>query len=444
MDPNHPSQPLQLSGIFVNGFSYQNPNIVYGMSAGSTNHNLVQYDFSRNTSTVIANIDNFLPAQDRNWSGYSSTVYNDYYDVNFAIGASHYVAVYNKANNQAALVDLVSSTYKGFNSSTFVAMNGALPAASLLHGIQIDKSGTYVVISYSDSANSNIYVDLQTGTWTNDPYCHRVTGFDNVVANCGNQQDNDSDGFYIANLSNPAQHTFLAHNPNGPSRWNTDAHPSWNNARSGAASPFVADVRIIAPSIFPARSWDDELIAVATDGSNKAWRFAHMHAVQTGYYYTVPFAHVSPDGRYALINSNWGGTLGTASEVQQSYNGTPVDQKRVDVFLIELNQTYQAAAVDAVPPTTPLFPPGINGSQNISGIVNLTATASDNVGIAAMRYAVDGGWQPEITKSPFLFLLNTTQLQNGYHLVQAYARDAQNNVTLSTVIGFIVNNRGSQ
>ena len=440
MDPNNPSQPLQLNGVFVNGFSYQNPNILYSMSTGLTNHNLVQYDFSQNSSTVIANIDSFLPAQDQNWSGYSPSVYNDYYDVNFAVGTNNYVVVYNKTNNQAALIDLVNSMFKGFNSSTFVSMSGALPAVNLIHGIQIDKSGRYVAISYSDSTDSNIYVDLQTGTWTDDPYCHRVTGFANVVANCGNQLNNDSSGFYIANLNNPAQHTFLAQNPNGPNRWNTDAHPSWNNARPNMALPFVADLSVTAPSIFPMRSWDDELIAVATDGSDTVWRFAHMHAVETGYYYTVPFAHVSPDGRYALINSNWGGTLGTASDVQQTYNANPADQKRVDVFLIELNQKYQVPAVDEVPPTIPVFPTGIDGNQNISGIINLTATASDNVGVAAIRYAVDGNWQPEITTSPFTFLLNTKQLQNGYHTVRAYARDAQNNVSLSNVIGFIVNN----
>jgi hypothetical protein len=164
--------------------------------------------------------------------------------------------------------------------------------------------------------------------------------------------------------------------------------------------------------------------------------------VQTGYYYTVPFAHVSPDGQYALINSNWGGTLGTASEVQGTYNGSPADQKRVDVFLVELNQKYQVPVVDSVPPTIPVFPPGIDGNQNISGTITLTATASDNVGVAAMRYAVDGNWQPEVTTSPFTFLLDTTQLSNGYHWIQAYARDAQNNVSVSNIIDFIVNNTG--
>jgi hypothetical protein len=318
-----------------------------------------------------------------------------------------------------------------------------LPAASLLHGIQIDKSGRYVAISYSDSTDSNIYVDLQTGAFLNDPYCHRVMGFSDVAANCGNQHGNDSSGFYTANLNDPTQHRFLAQNPNGPPRWNTDAHPSWNNARPNMALPFITDMRVASPSIFPVRSWDDELIAVATDGSNKVWRFAHMHAAQTGYYFTVPFAHVSPDGRYALINSNWGGTLGTASEVQGTYNGAPADQKRVDVFLIELNQKYAVPSVDDVPPTVPAFRAGIDGSENISGTIDLTATASDNVGLAAMRYSVDGKWQPEVTTAPFQFLLDTAQLPDGYHWAQAYARDAQNNVSVSKIIGFMVKNSGS-
>jgi hypothetical protein len=60
-----------------------------------------------------------------------------------------------------------------------------------------------------------------------------------------------------------------------------------------------------------------------------------------------------------------------------------------------------------------------------------------------MRYSVDGKWQPEITTLPFQFLLDTTQLPNGYHQVQAYARDAQNNVSVSNIIGFMVKNSGS-
>ena len=64
-------------------------------------------------------------------------------------------------------------------------MNASLPPVNLVHGIQLDMSGRYVAISYGDSEDSNIYVDTQAGTWTNDPYCHRTTGFGNVVANCG-------------------------------------------------------------------------------------------------------------------------------------------------------------------------------------------------------------------------------------------------------------------
>ena len=95
--------------------------------------------------------------------------------------ASHYVVIYNKSNNQVATIDLANTTFKPFGSSTFTPMGGALPDVSALHSVQVDHSGRYVSIYYADSLGSNVYVDDQTGTWANDPSCHRVTGFGNVV-----------------------------------------------------------------------------------------------------------------------------------------------------------------------------------------------------------------------------------------------------------------------
>ena len=444
MDPADSTQPFTLSNLWVGGFSYQNPNVVYGMTTGLTNHTIMQYDLSTNQTTAIANIDSFLPSQDQDWSGSSPlyrSVYNDYFDNNFVAPASHYIVVYSKVNNQAAVINVADSTFKAFNSSAYVPLGGGtLPSPSgSMHGVEIDKSGRYVAISFNDS-NANVYVDLQSGTWTNDLYFHRVTGFGSVVVDSGNQNSNDSDGYYLANLSNPAQRQWLGSNPNPPNRWNSDGHPSWNNARPGALLPFIVDNQVVYTSIFPPRSWDDELLGVATDGSNKVWRFAHMHSYRTGFYWTTPFSHVSPDGKYALFTSNWGGTLGTASDNQGSFNGSPLDQKRVDVFLVELNQLYPASPVDSIPPAKPLLlDTTIDGSENIFGTINLTAVAIDNVGVVAMRYAVDGTWGPEITTAPFAFFLDTTTITNGYHWVEVYARDAQNNIS-TNIVNFVVRN----
>src|SRR4029077_8717837 len=116
-------------------------------------------------------------------------------------------------------------------------------------------------------------LDNQTGTWADDPYCHRNMGFGTLVANCGVQAGNDSDGWFMANLSSPTQHTWLAQTNNAPNRWNTDSHPSYNNAQAGISAPFFVDNRVSTPLPLPPRAWDDELIALATDGSNKVWRF---------------------------------------------------------------------------------------------------------------------------------------------------------------------------
>jgi hypothetical protein len=54
-----------------------------------------------------------------------------------------------------------------------------------------------------------------------------------------------------------------------------------------------------------------------------------------------------------------------------------------------------------------------------------------------MRYAPDRNWEPEITTSPFTYLLDTTKLTDGYYNFYVYARDAQNNVAVTTA-GFVV------
>jgi hypothetical protein len=85
-----------------------------------------------------------------------------------------------------------------------------------------------------------------------------------------------------------------------------------------------------------------------------------MHDYTTSNYYSVPFAHVSQDGKYAAFTSNWGGTLG----VDPQNMG---DGKRIDLFLVELNQTHSVPAVDSIPPTLPVLPFGIDGSQGLPG-----------------------------------------------------------------------------
>ena len=64
----------------------------------------------------------------------------------------------------------------------------------------------------------------------------------------------------------------------------------------------------------------------------------------------------------------------------------------------------------------------------ISGTVELTATATDNVGVADIRFLLDGNeLDGEDTSSPYTYSLNTAGVANGSHVITAVARDAADN-----------------
>ena len=98
-----------------------------------------------------------------------------------------------------------------------------------------------------------------------------------------------------------------------------------------------------------------------------------------------------------------------------------------------------AAALDSTAPTVSLTPP----APIVSGTVNLAATASDDVGVAGVKFLLDGNTTigVEDTTSPYGVSWNTTTVANGTHTLAAQARDAANNVATSTASTVTVDNQ---
>jgi hypothetical protein len=97
------------------------------------------------------------------------------------------------------------------------------------------------------------------------------------------------------------------------------------------------------------------------------------------------------------------------------------------------------AAPDTTRPTVSISSPAANAA--ISGTVNVSATASDNVGVVSVQFLVDGlviGAQD--TAAPWVLALVTTSLTNGTHTIAARARDAAGNITTSAAVTVNVNN----
>ena len=94
---------------------------------------------------------------------------------------------------------------------------------------------------------------------------------------------------------------------------------------------------------------------------------------------------------------------------------------------------------DTTAPTVSIASPAAGGT--VSGIITLTASASDNVGVVGVQFKRDGiiiG--AEDTTPPFSISWNTATATNGTHTLTAAARDAAGNVTTSTPITITVAN----
>lgn len=97
---------------------------------------------------------------------------------------------------------------------------------------------------------------------------------------------------------------------------------------------------------------------------------------------------------------------------------------------------------DTTPPTNVAITAPLSGAT-VSGNTAVTATASDNVGVAKVEFYMDSTSSAAIgtvTASPYSYTWNTSSVTNGSHTLYAKASDAANNSTISTGIVVTVSN----
>ena len=95
--------------------------------------------------------------------------------------------------------------------------------------------------------------------------------------------------------------------------------------------------------------------------------------------------------------------------------------------------------IDTVPPTISITAPV--GGATVSGTASVSATASDNVGVAGVQFLLDGALLgPELVSPPYSISWATANSANGSHTLTAMARDASGNVTTSASVAVTVAN----
>jgi len=94
---------------------------------------------------------------------------------------------------------------------------------------------------------------------------------------------------------------------------------------------------------------------------------------------------------------------------------------------------------DTTPPTVSITSPA--SGATVSGTMTVSASASDNVGVAGVQFQLDGANAgAEVTAAPYQISWDTTTATNGSHSLTARARDAAGNTTTSAAVAVTVSN----
>ncbi len=98
-----------------------------------------------------------------------------------------------------------------------------------------------------------------------------------------------------------------------------------------------------------------------------------------------------------------------------------------------------SGSTDVTPPSATITSP--LAGATVSGTVSVAATATDNVGVTAVQFMVDGAKLAGAdTTAPFAVSWDTTSTTNGTHVIAATARDAAGNTATSSDTAVTVSN----
>lgn len=88
--------------------------------------------------------------------------------------------------------------------------------------------------------------------------------------------------------------------------------------------------------------------------------------------------------------------------------------------------------VDNIKPNVKIL--SLKSGQNVSGIVNLTAIATDNVRVENVTFNIDGNQIAKLSAFPYTFFWNSSEATNGPHFVKAIASDTAGNIGFDNII----------
>ncbi len=334
-------------------FSFLSSNVLFGSRQDPVNDWPIvrQFDFNTLTYADLVNLGAVTTVLPSTYAGAlsSSATAPEKLSVMFGgIQDTHYkVAVFqvSPAGANPVILDSRASTI----TRNGLAANTNVPLGFFLHHAWIDQSGRYVLLYPANATPAPYFVwDLETDSLTqvsSNATGHDAIGFGRQINQaCCTTSGYDAAQWQLRTLAAPASTTDLINPVLAPQEVYLADHTSWNNARADTLTPILsASYRYFNDTLntTPWRAWDDEIVAIETAAGTAGatvWRFAHHRSdvssdgSQAVYFWYLPRAVISPDGRWAIFTSNWQKTLGSSVDTDIEPGGA----YRCDVFLIAL------------------------------------------------------------------------------------------------------------
>lgn len=338
-------------------FSLVDPDLLYGHATGAGDEAIVvRYNCATAVTTIVVGVRTLIPSVDNAGRTYlrgtTTAVISGVEYLSFIFGGQSqdhdFYAYWGPITNISAgkTLNSLASTINGTSSQAL---------GVYLHAGAIDLSGRYVILGPSNSVigpfgpntpaafvwdTTTDGFELLTYGSPDSDGGHGAYGYGAVV----NFPD-DEDGMDSKYRTLASPHVFqrlISPFPT-PSDFQMANHASWSNASPTVLNPILAAWYRYAiwngsawvPNAGAWRTWDEEVVAVSTDGSGIVYRFAHHRsdtnnrtANDIDWFWYTPRPNISNDGKWGLFTSNWEKTLGTDS-------GEPPNSRQ-DLFLISL------------------------------------------------------------------------------------------------------------
>ena len=241
--------------------------------------------------------------------------------------------------SQHKLIDVLHKTINGSAQHDPHWPTSAAGQTIGIHQMYGSATGAWLEVGFvhhSWGANGESVLNLSTNTWS---LMTKANMYSSGHSSIGGKFVNGSgsiNGMYSggaclrdpSNLMDATRYTFIMQPPSTATGWHDGEHSSWFNASTNPHAPVLFSRYNISTPPRPV-PWYGEIIAAATDGSNRVWRFAHNHNGGLVNWVGQSFAQISNDGRWALFSSPWDGKLGSAA----GDFGYPT---RLDTFIVEL------------------------------------------------------------------------------------------------------------